>query len=151
RRALLATDVSGALRIPYGDARRLAALPSPVGARVSRLRGQIGFEAFVKGSVEEPAVALRLRTHDLHHDRARRVRERPPIDLDVMASYHAHRGRFDAWIRRDDRDIGRLEGELAGDLPARLLGRPHEPFTGSLAAIVEALPLDSMPLLGGSV
>ncbi|MBW2458430.1 MAG: translocation/assembly module TamB domain-containing protein [Deltaproteobacteria bacterium] len=124
------------------------ALPEPVRESVGDVAGDIDLSAYLEGTLRRPALALRARAYSLAPAAGTAAGARQwlvPVDLDVVANYYDGAGTLGGVVQHDSREIAAVGGTLKGNPSARLLGEGDDRWTGSLAADIKGLPLDSLP------
>lgn len=137
------------------DRRPLAgwrSLPEPLRSKLAELEravsGDVEIDAFLEGTLAQPSIGVRARAWEIApRDDAARRRPRAPIDVDVLANYHAAEGRLDGSVSQAGRRLATLTGTLTGDVPKWLANADDARLTGTLSARFRAVPLQLLPPL----
>ncbi len=125
-----------------------AALPEPARDSVGAVTGDMDLSVYLEGTLRRPALAVRARAHGLAPAATAATGAKEwlvPVDLDVAANYYDGAGTLGGVVQHDGEEIAGVAGTLKGNPSARLLGEGDDRWTGSLAAEIKGVPLDTLP------
>jgi translocation and assembly module TamB len=136
-----------ALMTPRQPLRAFAVLPSPLRQRLAGIDGDVALAGYLRGSLDDPSLALHAETWKLAQRARSRSEERRrfAIDVDAIATYAGAKGQLSASVERGRRRLATIQGSLRGDLAARMRGEPTPPVEGSVDAELAGLPLAAVP------
>ncbi len=146
RASLLGSHATAELTIPRRTVRSFQSLPSVLRDALPPIAGEIMLSASASGTVERPTIRVNARGFGLAHD-ARTLDPSPwavPLDVDATATYDAGKATLRASVRKETRELARLEANAETDLTALREGRAAPPKFDARATLRD-LPLEVIP------